>query len=63
MLGEMAKEVMFLIHLRRNILKMDLGIIIDTHYSVRLHWCLETVTLGVSYIREHICRVLLPECH
>ena len=56
----MAKEVAFLIHLRQNILKMYLGNIIDTHYSVGLHLCLDT--LGVSYIREYICRVLLSEC-
>jgi hypothetical protein len=61
MLGNMAKEVTSLIRLWRNILKMYLGNIIDTHYSVRLHLCLDT--LGVSYIREYICRVLLPECH
>jgi hypothetical protein len=61
MLGTMAKEVTFLIHLWRNILKMYLGNIIDTHYSVSLRFCLDT--LGVSYIREYIYRVLLPECH
>jgi hypothetical protein len=60
-LGNITKGVTFLIHLWQNILKMYLGNITDTHYSVRLHWCLDN--LGVFYIREYIFRVLFPECH
>ena len=59
MLG--AKEVTFLIHLWQTILKTYQGNIIDTYESVGLRLCLDT--LGVSYIREYIRRVLLPEYH
>ena len=61
MLGNMVIEITFLIHLRRNILKIYLGDIIDTYCNISLHLCLDT--LRVSYIREYICRVLFPECH
>jgi hypothetical protein len=58
MLRNIVKGVMFLIDLRRIVLSMYLAEkLIDTHRSIGVYLCRDT--LGLSHIREYICRILL----